>query len=103
VLQQEADHLVRVAVVRVVDLVALAEQGVGLVEEEDRAARLGGVEQPTQVLLRLADVLGDDRREVNERQVAREAPCGVPRRGRIAATVNRTFAPWYPQVRRSRA
>ena len=58
-LQQVADLDVRVAVVAVLDLGALAEQRVGLVEEQHRAARLGGVEDAPQVLLGLADVLAD--------------------------------------------
>ena len=43
-LEQEGDLLVGVPVVGVVDLGALAEQRVGLVEEEDPAAVLGLVE-----------------------------------------------------------
>ena len=56
-LQQVVDLDVGVAVVAVLDLGALAEQRVGLVEEEDRAAPLGRVEDRAQVLLGLADVL----------------------------------------------
>ena len=43
-LQQVGDLEVRVAVVAVLHLAALAEQRVGLVEQQHRAARLGGVE-----------------------------------------------------------
>ena len=60
-LQQVADLDVGVAVVAVLHLAALAEERVGLVEEQDRAAVLGGIEHPPQVLLGLADVLADDR------------------------------------------
>ena len=59
-LQQIADLDVGVAVVAVLDLAALAEQRIGLVEQQDRAAVLGGVEDAAQILLRLADVLADD-------------------------------------------
>ena len=45
-LEQVADLDVRVAIVAVADLGALAEQRVRLVEQEDRAAALGRVEQP---------------------------------------------------------
>ena len=44
-LQQVADLDIRVAVVAVLDLAALAEQRVGLVEQQHRAAAFGGVEQ----------------------------------------------------------
>ena len=64
-LQQVVDLEVGVAVVRVADLGALAEQRVGLVEEQHRAAALGLVEGGGEVLLGLADVLRDDRREVD--------------------------------------
>ena len=64
-LEQVADLEVGVAVVRVPDLGALAEQRVGLVEEQDHVARLGSVEHAPQVLLGLADVLVDDLREVD--------------------------------------
>ena len=56
-LQQVGDLDVGVAVVGVRDLRALAEQGVGLVEEQDRVGAVGGGEDPLQVLLGLADVL----------------------------------------------
>ena len=68
-LQQVVDLDVGVAVVAVLDLAALAEQRVGLVEEQDRAAVLGGVEQPAEVLLGLADVLADHRRQVDPVEV----------------------------------
>jgi hypothetical protein len=51
-------------------LAALAEQGVGLVEEQDPAALLGAVEHAGEVLLGLADVLRDDEREVDAVDVA---------------------------------
>ena len=75
-LQQVAHLDVGVAVVAVPDLAALAEQRVGLVEEQDRAAVLGGVEEPGEVLLRFADVLAHDRGEIDavelEMQLVRE-------------------------------
>ena len=77
-LQQVVDLDVGVAVVAVLDLAALAEQRVGLVEEQDRAAVLGGVEQAAQVLLGLADVLADHRRQIDaveiEPQLVGDAP-----------------------------
>ena len=51
-LQQIVDLDVGVAVVAILDFAALAEQGIGLVEEEDAAAVLGGIEEAAQVLLR---------------------------------------------------
>ena len=42
------------------DLVALAEEAVRFVEEEDRPRPLGMVEHVREVLLRLPDVLRDD-------------------------------------------
>ena len=79
-LQQVGDLDVRVAVVGVAHLRALAEERVGLVEEEDRVRPLGGREDPVEVLLRLPDVLRDDGREVEpeevEAEVAREHLAG---------------------------
>src|SRR5262249_24869310 len=54
-----------VAVVAVPYLGSLAEQRVRLVEEEDRAAFLGGVEDAPEVLLGLADVLAHDLAQVD--------------------------------------
>ena len=63
---------VGVAVVRVADLGALAEERVGLVEEQHRLRALGGVEDLGEVLLRLADPLRDDARDVDDEQVDAE-------------------------------
>ena len=71
-LQQVGDLDVRVAVVRVGDLGALAEQRVGLVEEQDRVGAVGGVEDAVEVLLGLPDVLGDDRGEVDAEELEAE-------------------------------
>ena len=79
-LEQVADLEVGVAVVRVLDLGALAEQRVGLVEEQDHVGRVGGVEQPAQVLLGLADVLVDDLRQVDAVQRQRQCLARSPRR-----------------------
>src|SRR2546425_956813 len=57
---------------RIAPLGALAEERVGLVEEEDRVRALGGVEDPVEVLLRLADVLAHDRREVDPEELESE-------------------------------
>ena len=56
-LQQVGDLEIGVPVVAVAHLGALAEQRVGLVEQQHRAAVLGGVEHLPQLLLGLADVL----------------------------------------------
>jgi hypothetical protein len=68
-LQQVADFDVGVAVVAVLDLGALAEQGVGFVEEQDGAAVFGGVENLAQVLLGFADVFADHGRQVDAVEV----------------------------------
>ena len=69
-LEQVADFEVGVAIVRVLHFGAFAEERVGFVEEEDDVAGFGGVEQPAQIFLRLADVFVDHLREVDaeERQ-----------------------------------
>ena len=71
-LQQVGDLDVGVAVVRVRDLGALAEQRVGLVEEEDRVGAGGGLEDAVEVLLGLPDVLGDDGGEVDAEELEPE-------------------------------
>ena len=68
-LQQVADLDVRVAVVAVFDLGALAEERVGFVEEQDGGALFGGVEDAAQILLGLADVLADDLAEVDAEEI----------------------------------
>ena len=68
-LQQVGDLLVGVPVVRVLHLRALPEQGVRLVEEQQDVEALRLVEDPFEVLLGLADVLVDDRRQVDPEQV----------------------------------
>ena len=69
-LQQVIDLDVGIAVVAVLDLAALAEQRVRLVEEQDRAAVLGRVEQPAQILLGLADIFADHRGEIDAVEIA---------------------------------
>ena len=59
-LEQVVGLLVGVAIVAGLDGGALAEQRVGLVEQQDRVACLRGVEQAREVLLGLADPLRDD-------------------------------------------
>src|SRR5215210_1386625 len=71
-LQQVGDLDVRVAVVGVPYLRALAEESVRLVEEQDRVGAVGRVEDPVEVLLGLPDVLGDDRCEVDPEQLQPE-------------------------------
>src|ERR1043166_5654209 len=71
-LKEVSDFDVGEAVVRVLNLRALAEERVGLVEEEDGVAALRLAEDAVEVLLRLADVLADDLREVDLEEVEPE-------------------------------
>src|SRR6266566_298350 len=68
-LQQVIDLDIGVAVVAVLDFAAFAEEGIGLVEEEDGPAILRGIEEAAQVFLGLADVFAYDRREVDAIEV----------------------------------
>ena len=79
-LQQVGGLDVRVAVVRVAHLGALAEQRVGLVEEQDAVDLVGLGEDLVEVLLGLADVLVDDRGEVDRVEVEAELAARAPRR-----------------------
>ena len=72
-LQQVGALDVRVAVVRVLHLGALAEDRVGLVEEQHGVRARRGPEDALEVLLGLADVLVDDGREVDDVQVEAQA------------------------------
>src|SRR5690606_41954455 len=69
-LQEIGDLLVRVAIVRVAHLRALAEERVGLVEEEQPILVLGAGEHAREVLLGFADELRDDEREIDAVHVA---------------------------------
>ena len=71
-LQQVGDLDVGVAVARVAHLGALAEERVGLVEEQHAVDAVGLGEDPVEVLLGLADVLVDDRGEVDDVEVEAE-------------------------------
>ncbi len=71
-LQQVVDLDVGEAVVRVLHLHAAAEQRVGLVEEQQRAGALAGVEHLAQPLLGLADVLVDHAGEVDAIEIEPE-------------------------------
>ncbi len=68
-LQQVADFHIGVAIVAVLDVTALPEERVGLVEEQDAAALLGCVENATQVLLGLTYVLADDLAQIDAIQI----------------------------------
>src|SRR6266508_3853837 len=87
-LEEIGDLDVRVAVVRVSHLRALPEQRVGLVEEQDRVASLGGAKDALEVLLGLTDVLADDGGQVDAKQVQAQVVGhdrggqGLPRPGR---------------------
>jgi hypothetical protein len=54
------------------DLGTLPEDGVRLIEEEDAVHAIGLAEDPVEVLLRLADVLVHDGREIDDVQVEPE-------------------------------
>src|SRR5690606_20799534 len=73
-LQQIADFDVCIPVVRVLDLAPLAEESIRLVEEEHGIALFRLFEDPVQILLRLSDVLADDRGEVDLIEVYAQIP-----------------------------
>ena len=83
-LEQVGDLDVGVAVVGVRDLRALAEQRVGLVEEQDRVGPVGGAEDALEVLLGLPDVLRDDGGEVDAEEVQPELGAEHLRAHRLA-------------------
>src|SRR5277367_6959355 len=64
-LQKIGDLDVGVAIVAVLDFGALAEERVGLIEEEKRSAVFSRIEDTAQALFGLADVLADDLAEVD--------------------------------------
>ena len=70
-LEQVTDFDIRIAIMAVLNLATLAKQRIGFVEQQDRATRLGGVEDAPQILLRLTDVFADDRREIDAIQRSR--------------------------------
>ena len=71
-LEQVGDLDVRVPIARVLDLAPLAEERVGLVEQQDAVDPVGLGEDAVEVLLGLADVLVDDGRQVDDVQVEAE-------------------------------
>jgi hypothetical protein len=68
-LKQVADLDVGVSVAAVAYLRAFAEEYVGLVEQQNDAATLGGVEDAAKVLLSLADVPANDGAEIDQLEV----------------------------------
>ena len=88
-LEQVGDLDVGVAVAGVLDLGALAEERVGLVEEQDAVDPVGLREDPVEVLLGLADVLVDDRREVDDVEVEPEVAGDDLGRHRLAGARSR--------------
>src|SRR5437870_4799051 len=68
-LQQIADLDVRVAIVAIFHFAALAEEGIGLVKQQNHATLFSGVEDSAQVLLGLTDVLADGGRQIDSIQV----------------------------------
>lgn len=71
-LEQVGALHVGVLVVRVLDLRPLPEDGVGLVEEQYGVGAVGLGEDALQVLLGLADVLVDDRGELDDVEIEAE-------------------------------
>src|SRR5689334_127439 len=71
-LQKIADFLVRILVMGALDVRALAEQGVGLVEEQNPALAFRAFEDALEVLLRLTDVLGNDLGQIDPVHVPRK-------------------------------
>ena len=71
-LEQVGDLDVRIPIACVLDLGPLAEDRVRLVEQEDAVDAVGLVEDAVEVLLRLADVLVDDRGEVDDVEIEAE-------------------------------
>src|SRR5262249_35806742 len=82
--------LVGIAVVSAGGLGALAEQGIGLIKEQDPVVTLRLVKDAGEVLLRLTNVLGDHQREIHTIDVK---PRGLAkqRRGKCLAGTGRTI------------
>src|SRR5262249_15709684 len=68
-LQEIANLDVRVTIVRVLHLRALAKQGVRFIEDQNRVRALRLVEELMQVLFRLADVFAHDLRQIDLVQI----------------------------------
>ena len=94
-LEQVVGLEVRVAIVARLHVGALAEQRVRLVEQQDRVAGLGRVEQRAELLLGLADPLRDELAEVDlieleaelaSRSAPRPSSCRCPAGPRTART-----------------
>ena len=83
-LQEVVDLHVRPAVLRILDRAALAEEGVGLIEEEDGVRILGLGEDPIEVLLGLAYPLAHHRREIDLEEIGPLVPGQQLRRHRLA-------------------
>src|SRR5439155_14002746 len=102
-LKEVVDLDIRVAVVAVAHLGATAEESIGLVEEEDRAASFSGVKNAPEVLLGLADVLADDAGEIDaieiEVEVGRDDLRGHRLSGAARAREQRGDAPTTAELR----
>ena len=71
-LEDVVDLEVREPILRALELGALAEQRVGLVEQEHRVRVVGLVKDPAEIFLGLADVLRDDRGEIDPYELEAE-------------------------------
>ena len=79
-LQEVIDLEACVAIDRGLDLGPLREQRVGLVEQQQGVAGVGGLEDARQLLLGLADPLGDDLRQIDLVEIEDRAPARAGRR-----------------------
>src|SRR5947207_3183987 len=71
-LEKIADLLIRILVVRALNVGALAEQGVGLVEEQNPILGFRPFEDAFEILLRLTDVFGNDLGQIDAIHVSRK-------------------------------
>src|SRR5215218_3947753 len=83
-LKQEVGLEVGIAVVGVADVGAPRHQGIAFVEQQDAVAILGGGDGTVEILLRLADVLADRRRQIDPEQDLAEVGRQAPGRERLA-------------------
>lgn len=68
-LQQVGHFLVGVFIMRITDVRSLTEQGIGFVKEQDPVFVLGFIEEPRQILLRLADIFRHHARQVDPEHI----------------------------------
>src|SRR6185437_10207561 len=85
-LQQIADLNVCVAIMAVADFTASPEERVGFIEEENRAGIFRRVEDRTQILLGLTDVLTDHLTEIDAPKIETQIVCEDLRRKGLAGS-----------------